>query len=158
MTRRNFLMIDLHTPLSIFILPHTLEAASLTVFCSGSARVGNGPQVSLAGRCLSAGPGRLGLSAGLTVGVLGPGSWCQVVVGARTRETRLNPPPHPEPGQQGLWKRRLTLPCLSSSIPGPCLRVQGQTAGSICWGWGVWWVRRGSKLGALGHCFSNIFF
>ena len=77
-------MINSHTPFSSFILLHTLEAASLMVFCSGSAIVGNGPQVSLAGRCLSAGPGRLGLSAGLTVGVLGPGSWCQVVVGAGT--------------------------------------------------------------------------
>lgn len=114
-------MIDLHTPLSTFILLHTLEAASLMVFCSGSAGVGNGPQVSLAGRCLSAGPGSLGLSAGLTVGVLGPGCWCQVVVGAGTRETRLNPPPHLKSGQQGLWKGQLTLPSLSPSIPGPCL-------------------------------------
>ena len=121
MRRRNLFMIDLHRPFSSPILLHTLEAASMTVFCSGRAVVGNGPQLSLPGHCLSAGPGSLGLSAGLAVGVLGPGSWCQVVVGAGTGETGLSPPPHPEPGQQELWKGQLTLPSLSLCIPRPCL-------------------------------------
>lgn len=121
MRRRNLFVIDLHRPFSSRILLHILEATSMTVFCSGSAVVGNGLQVSLAGHCLSAGPGSLGLSAGLAVGVLGPGSWCQVVVGAGTGETGLSPPPHLKPGQQGLWKGQLTLPSLSLCIPRPCL-------------------------------------
>ena len=52
MRRRNLFVIDLHRPFSSRILLHILEATSMTVFCSGSAVVGNGLQVSLAGPCL----------------------------------------------------------------------------------------------------------
>ena len=79
----------------------------MTVFCSSRAVVGNGPQVSPAGHCLSAGPGSLGLSAGLAVGVLGPGSWCQVVVGAGTGETGLSPLPIPQAWPAGALERTI---------------------------------------------------
>lgn len=104
MRRRNFFMIDWHGRFSSFILLHTLEAASRMVSYSGSTVVGNGPQVSPAGHCLSAGPGSLGLSAGLAVGVLGTRSWCQVVVGVGTGETGLSPPPHRKPASRGSGK------------------------------------------------------
>lgn len=71
MRRRKVLMIFLHTPLSIFILSHTREAAWVTVSWSGRDMAGHGYQVSPARRGLSAGPssfGALGKSGNESVG------------------------------------------------------------------------------------------
>ena len=118
-------MIILHRMLSSPILLHTLEVAWMMTFWSGSTVVGNGPQVEPAWHCLSAGLHSLGPGAGLAMGPLAgelvpgghqSGDW-------RDRAQPLLPTPEswPKPDQQGLPKRQLVLPSLSSFIPRPCL-------------------------------------